>query len=297
MLKLILSLFCFVSLYAFESKEFFVPTKDAKLFCRVMGKGKPLIVIHGGPGLSQDYLLPEMGRLAETHLVVFYDQRGCGQSIGEITQETVSLNSYVDDLEMLRKQLGFEKIAVLGHSWGGFLAMNYAIAYPDHIEKLVLSNSMPATAEDFNLFVQEWFKRMAPFQAELSKIHDNPEDTNRLTFRTYCFLPDKANLLSLKVTKEASDRGSKVYDIFRKKVFEQAFDLTPSLKGLSVPTLVIHGDFDPVPLLTAQHIHEAIPHSQFVIMKECGHFPYVEDPAVYFRHLKAFLLRGGSKCL
>lgn len=65
-------------------KSLFIEAKGAKLFCRTLGQGKPLIVVHGGPGLTQDYLLSELQPLAETNFLIFYDQRGCGQSTGEI---------------------------------------------------------------------------------------------------------------------------------------------------------------------------------------------------------------------
>jgi proline iminopeptidase len=296
---LLLILFLCTLANAHESKEVFASVKEAKLFCRILGKGKPLVVIHGGPGLSQDYLLPQMIRLTENHLVVFYDQRGCGQSTGEINCLTITLETFVQDLETLRQNLGFEKISILGHSWGGFLAMNYAIAYPERIEKLILSNAIPASQEDFALFAQEWMRRLALFKTELAEIHNTPgfsegnpdlvERLHRIIFRTYCYLPEKANLLSLRMAPATSVNGSKVYDQFRKNVFEKPFNLYPDLKLLKVPTLVIHGDSDPIPFITAEHVHEVISHSKYILMKNCGHFPYVEDPVVYFKHIEEFL--------
>lgn len=282
-----------------EVKETVIQVQDAKLFCRTIGKGQPLIVIHGGPGLSQDYLLPQMYKHAENHFVIFYDQRGCGQSTGEISPETMTLKMFIDDLESIRKEFKLDKISILGHSWGGFLAMEYAISHPERVEKLILSNTIPASSEEFSLFVQEWIKRTTPFQKELEEIHHTQgfldgdpnvmEHLHRLIFRTYVYQPEKAELLSLRMTKTASVNGAKVYENIRKNVFEKPFNLHSSLKTLHVPTLVIHGDHDIVPSITAQKIHESIPHSEFVLMHNCGHFPYVEDPVIYFHHLKKFL--------
>ncbi|MBA3602372.1 MAG: alpha/beta fold hydrolase [Parachlamydiaceae bacterium] len=280
-------------------RETFVSSGDAKLFCRVAGKGNPLIVIHGGPGLTQDYLLPQMYRLAENNLVIFYDQRGCGKSTGDINQETITIDKFVDDLEAIRQSFNFDKISILGHSWGGFLAMNYSIAHPEHLEKLILSNSMPASSEEYALFGHEWTRRMRPYEDELAKIHstvgfhngdpDVMEHLYRIIFRTYCYIPEKADLLSLCMTPVASVNGAKVNENFRQNVFEKSFNLHGSLKSLKATTLVLHGDADPIPPSTAQNTHKSIPNSKYFLMKNCGHFPYVEDPNTYFKYINAFL--------
>lgn len=282
-----------------EAKEAFLEAKNAKLFYKTIGKGKPLIVIHGGPGLSQDYLLPQLYRLADNNLVIFYDQRGCGKSTGEINPETITVEAFVNDLDTIRKAFQFEKISILGHSWGGFLAMQYAIAHPECIYKLILSNSMPASSDEFALFLQEYVHRTSPYQTELAGIHNTQgflegdpdiiERLYRIIFRTYCYLPENADKLSLRMTSTASVNGAKVSENFRKNVFEKPFNLHASLKSLKIPTLVIHGDSDPIPAFTAQNVHKSIPQSKYILMKNCGHFPYVEDPNIYFNHLNEFL--------
>ncbi len=279
--------------------ETWVPSGNGKLFCKTMGKGKPLIIIHGGPGLTQDYLLPGLDKLAETNFVIFYDQRGCGRSTGEINDETMNIPSLVDDIDHIRKAFRFDKVSILGHSWGGFLAMHYAIAHPKAVDKLILSNSMPASSEDLSLFVNEVTRLTSPYQEELSKIKNSkqfqdgdPETIERyyrIIFRTYCFIPKKADLLNLRMPPIASVNGAKIYELIRENTFKKTFNLHASLKALNIPTLVIHGDVDAIPPLTAQHTHESIPGSKYILMKNCGHFPYIEEPDMYFNHLKNFL--------
>lgn len=277
-------------------KESLVSVENAKLFCRVIGKGKPLIVLHGGPGLCQDYLQPQLYKLAENNLVVFYDQRACGQSTGEINAKTINIATFVADLDGIRQAFNLQKISILGHSWGGFLAMHYTIAHPDQVDKLILSNSIPASFEDNALFDQEWTRRMAPYQKELESIHQFPEGNSeimekkhRMIFRTYCYHPENANLLNLHMTPSGYINGKKVYDIFKENVFDKPFNFYKSLERLKVPTLVVHGDSDPIPSFTARKIHESIKGSKYVLMRECGHFPFVEDPHVYFVNLETFL--------
>lgn len=279
--------------------EIFVDSDQAKLFCRTMGEGKPLIVIHGGPGLTQDYLLPQLQQLAESNFVIFYDQRGCGQTIGEINQDTINVPTLVNDLENIRKAFHFDKVSILGHSWGGLLAMHYAIAHPKSIDKLILSNSEAASLEDLSLFIDEYTRRTALFQDQLSAIYktkvyqekdpETVEKVYRIIFRTYCYCADKADLLSVRMSSIASVNGAKVYELIYENTLSRPFNLHASLKILQIPTLIIHGDSDPIPAITAQNIHQSIQGSKYVLLKNCGHFPYVEQPDAYFNALKEFL--------
>ena len=280
-------------------KETFVPSGKAKLFCRVTGQGKPLIVIHGCPGLTQDYLLPQMYELAKNNFMIFYDQRGCGKSTVDINANTINIESFLNDIEAIRKAFNLDKISILGHSWGGFLAMQYTITYPERVDKLILSNSAPASSEGYALFGQEYMRRMSAYQKELEKISSSQgfrdgdtcvmEQFYRLIFRQYCYIPEKADLLNLRMTSIASLNGAKVSEILRENVLDKPFNLNKDSKALKVSTLILHGDADPIPPNTAQDIHEHISGSKYVLMKNCGHFPYVEDPATYFKHINEFL--------
>jgi proline iminopeptidase len=287
----------FASLNAIN--EYFVDCQDAQLFCRTIGKGNPLIVIHGGPGLTQDYLLPQMQKLARDNFVIFYDQRGCGQSTGEVNVNTITIENFVNDIEKIRQSFGYDKVSILGHSWGGFLAMQYALTYPKQVDKLILANSMPASSEELSLFFNEWIYRMAPYKEELNVIYQSKdfqegnkeivEHLYRLIFQTYCYNPEKAKHLNLRMPATASIKGSQVNAILQDNLLGKSFDLHQALRNLTHRTLVIHGDSDPIPALTAQHIHENIKGSKYILMKECGHFPYVEDPDLFFNHLEFFL--------
>lgn len=280
-------------------KEIMVPSGEAKLFCRVKGEGTPLLVIHGGPGLTQDYLLPQMYELAKNHLVIFYDQRGCGKSTVGISSNTITIETFVSDIEAIRQAFNLETLSILGHSWGGFLAMEYTIAHPECVNKLILSNSAPATSEGYALFGQEYMKRLEPYQEELNKISASQEFREgdpylkeqyyRLIFRQYCFNPEKANLLNLHMTSEASLSGAKVSEIIRANVLDKPFNLNRDLNALKVSTLILHGDADPIPPHTASDIHNNIQGSKYILMKKCGHFPYVEDPVTYFKEINEFL--------
>jgi proline iminopeptidase len=117
-----------------QIKEGFVSVRNGKLFYRMPGKGVPLVVVHGGPSLNQDYLLPQLYKLAENNLVIFYDQRGSGRSLEtKLDEKYINIDQFVEDLETLRISLGFDKFILMGHSWGGLLAMKYAVEHQENL--------------------------------------------------------------------------------------------------------------------------------------------------------------------
>lgn len=293
-------LYAFVFLFNQVSAEFeekFISAPGgAELYCKIMGQGSPLIVLHGGAGfLTHDYFLPHLERLAENNLVIFYDQRGLGKSSGDITTDQINLTTYVEDIEVIRKSIGANKIALLGHSWGGFLGMHYAFAHPESVDQLILVGTMPVSTSDLGLFFAELGKRFAPYQEELDKIaaselylSGDPSTVVKnlsISFQTYMYHPENINKLNLWMPQAANLRGLKVWDIFRENVFMKPYDLTPELKKLTCPTLIIHGDADIIPFVTAEHIHAVIPGSKLVKIDQCGHFPFVEQPEAFFKAL------------
>jgi proline iminopeptidase len=138
-----------------------VPTNGSRLYYRAVGEGQPIIVLHGGPDFDHHYLLPEMDRLADSFRLIYYDQRGRGRSAGKVEPDEVSIDSEIADLDSVRRHFGLDSVAVLGHSWGGVLAMEYAARHPDRVSHLILVNTAPASAEDFVVF-REHLRRTRP---------------------------------------------------------------------------------------------------------------------------------------
>src|SRR5207253_7963045 len=113
-----------------RAHEGYFPVPGAQpYFCEV-GNGRPLVIVHGGPDFNHNYLLPRLDRLSSAFRLIYYDQRGRGKSSRDVSPETVNIESEVDDLDSLRKYFGLDAIAILGHSWGGLLAMEYATCPP-----------------------------------------------------------------------------------------------------------------------------------------------------------------------
>ncbi len=295
-------MFAAISLLCFpcNAEEKWISVENAELFCKTMGSGKPLIVVHGGAGyLTHEYLLPHLTPLSENNLVIFYDQRGLGKSTGELSLQQNNLKLYVDDIESLRKSLGVDKVSLLGHSWGGLLAMHYALSYPGSVDRIILTNSMVADAQDLGLFFGELTKRVAPYQAEINELEAGTPFKNgetkpvarvsQLYFQTYMYNPENIKKIKLCKTQDENIRGAKVWEIFKSQIFMQPYNILTDIENIKCPTLIIHGNEDVMPLASNEHIHDAITSSELLRIEQCGHFPFVEQPETFFKAVRAFL--------
>jgi len=137
-----------------------VDLNGVRIYTRRVGDGPPVVVLHGGPGAHHDYLLPQYDRLARGRTLLYYDQRGGGRS--PVPRDTpVGWREHVADLEALRDHWGLERVALLGYSWGGLLALLYALAHPTRIDRLALVSAAPLTAAWREEFEHRLAARMA----------------------------------------------------------------------------------------------------------------------------------------
>lgn len=314
MIKKFLLCFClFVSVMNAEQsttnvqiKEGYVSVKDGKLFYRAIGKGIPLIILHGGPGLNQDYLQPQLYKLSENNLVIFYDQRGSGKSLEtELNEKYINIDQFVDDLETLRTSLGFNKFILMGHSWGGLLAMQYAVGHQENLMGLILLNTAPADSKGQKAFADEFGLRTKKIQNDIKpfSVYEDFEKLNvtqifdlyRKLFSIYFCNPQVVEDLSLNFSVASAQSSFKVMEEMSKTFWLQPnVNLFPDLKKLLVPTFILHCRQDIVPAWTALEIKDAIPDSEIVILENCDHFPYIEKPSEFFSELNKFLKKTNS---
>jgi proline iminopeptidase len=214
----------------------------------------------------------------------------------------------MDDLERVREQFQLKQVAVLGHSWGGLLAMEYAIRHPERVSHLILLNTCPASCEDFAVFRQQRLAAKDPEDAERMRVLDadprmaegDPDITaaaTRLSFKQTLRSPELLDRLiahlQLGWTREtvltAQESASRLQD---ESVNQPGYDLLPALAQLRIPTLILHGDYDFIPLSCVTHIAEAIPGAHLIVVPDCGHFSYLERPDAVRNVLSAFFQAG-----
>jgi proline iminopeptidase len=209
----------------------------------------------------------------------------------------------MDDLEALRVFFRLESVALLGHSWGGLLAMEYALRYPERVSRLILLNTAPASHDDCVLFEQER-DAMDPEAVEtLRALESRPGfaegdlDIRAAYYRIYYGVtlrsPELLDRLIEKLrvgwTKEGRLKARAIGERLWNETYESSeYNLLPALTELRIPTLVLHGDYDFVPVACAAHIAEAIPETRLVVLQDCGHFSYIERPDEVRNELVAF---------
>ncbi|HHF43291.1 MAG TPA: alpha/beta fold hydrolase, partial [Candidatus Aminicenantes bacterium] len=156
-------------------KKRMVDIGDVRLYVEEEGRGRPLVLLHGGPGATHHYFHPWFSLAKKFARLIYYDQRGCGLSEFKPGPEGYSVFQAVDDLEALRKALGIDKWVVLGHSYGGFLAQFYTLVYPEHVAGLILVGSslgMPVDtgrSRQLDYLSSEEKKRLGEIRIELRK--------------------------------------------------------------------------------------------------------------------------------
>jgi proline iminopeptidase len=274
-------------------REGYAPVRNARIYYRETGRGTPIVVLHGGPDFDHNYLLPEMDRLSRSFHLIYYDQRGRGKSGENVQPEQVTIQSEMEDIEDLRAYFQLESVAVLGHSFGGLLAMEYATRHPHSVSHLILMNSAPASHEDLMFFRQERQRTTPGDLAEMraisskAKYQDGDIETEaeyyRIHFRSAIRRPEHLEKVIKGLRAGMTPAGILKARAIENRLYEQTwnqseYNLLPRLTRLTIPTLVLHGDDDFVPLTCATHIAQAIPGARLVVLNECGHFSYLECP-------------------
>jgi proline iminopeptidase len=142
------------------SSESRIPVGNASLYARVIGRGHPVIVLHGGPDFDHGYLLPDLDRWKDAFRLIYYDQRGRGRSADHVRPEEVTLTSDVEDVDKVRRHFRLDAPAVLGHSWGAVLALEYALRHPTRVSHLIVMNPAPASTADFAVLRKFYLEKL-----------------------------------------------------------------------------------------------------------------------------------------
>jgi proline iminopeptidase len=284
--------------------EGYLPVPGAQLYFREIGNGRPLVILHGGPDFNHNYLLPDLDRLSSTFRLIYYDQRGRGKSSLGVAPEAVTIESEVDDLDILRQFFDLGAIAVLGHSWGALVAMEYATRHPDQVSHLILLNAAPASHADLLRFREQRQAAEAPSLAKMRAISETPEyvdgdietdaEYNRVHFSKALRRPDQLESVIRRLRShfkpEDIVKARAIEDrLYAQTWLSREYDLLARFRKLSLPTLVIHGDHDFVPLECARSVAEAGSGSRLVVLSDCGHFAYLERPGEVLNAIVGFL--------
>jgi proline iminopeptidase len=294
----------------------YLQVNKARIWVELEGKGRPLFLLAGGPGSSHAYM-HQFSRLKEEHLLVYLDSYGRGRSDTALQVSEYGLNRDVEDMEGVRKALGFDKIDVLGHSYGGVLAQAYAVKYRESVAHLVLANTFfsgemwQANDDNSNKEIEtnypEIWKDLMAIRLEGARSSD-PAHQHIYGQVPYGFLyaynpasfesaPSDSVIRAEKKMPHPHKFNSKLYYQFVGVDGDfiiggdiANMDFRKELKSLTMPMLIYTGRYDrvAVPKFALLYAHYA-PQARFVIFEKSGHNPQVEEPAKLFPLLKEFL--------
>ncbi len=268
-----------------------------QLFVASYGTGEPIVVVHGGPGFDHSYFLPRLADLASDRRVIFYDQRASGRSSADVPADTVSLDNFMADLDGIRESFGLERMHLLGHSFGGMLAMQYAIRYPERVRSLMLVNSTAASSEYLAQVNQTMMERMTPANRERrNELMQSEGLQNREPAAVEEFLrillsanfhdPEAVARLSLYVPEDIGPRSELLQGLQGDLA---TYDIHDRLSLIRSPTLIVRGASEALPRDATERIQAGIPDSRQIELEDCGHFPFVECPDALTEALQDFL--------
>lgn len=272
----------------------------ARLWYRCVGNGEPILVVHGGPGMDSRYLLPGLERLGERGRAVFYDQRGSGRSQGALDITLLTFDQFVEDIDAVRAAIGAERLTLLGHSYGGLLALEYARRHPERVDRLVLVDSGEPGGQFSEEAALRRAERLAP--ADGQKLQElaasgvlRSGDTAvfrefyEAAFRATFSDPRRMADLDLTQAEQTAKNAMRIIEgVGRSADFSNGW---ARLREIAVPTLVIQGRDDLPPLAMAAALVDSLPNAELSVIEAAGHFPWIERPDAFFTALGLWLGR------
>jgi proline iminopeptidase len=310
---------CAVSAYAGDTRtaatyapqEQYVDVHGVLIYTVSIGRGAPLVILHGGPGASHDYFLPYLLPLARSHRLVFIDERGSGRSekLEDVSRYTVA--AMADDVEDVRTALGLGRIDLLGHSCGGVLAQAYAFKHQANLGHLVLCSTFHSTKA-----LNEVFQRMkAAMPPELRARIDTMEAAGLFghgkEFRHGRYSDDYMTAAWGEgyfpyLYRSRPDpnydpvaNGNMAWDVYREMWGSHgefvidgnlvSVEYAARLPGIKVPTLITVGDHDESDPSLARAMNALIPGSKLVVLPGSGHMTFVDQPNLFNRAVDEFL--------
>jgi proline iminopeptidase len=286
----------------------------ANLWTVSFSEGEPLFFIAGGPG-GTHYSLRHFDSLSTTHTLIYYDAYGRGKSDTAKSATEYSLERDIEDLEGLRKAMGYSKINILGHSYGGVVAQGYAIQYPENVSHLIIANSFHSYLmwqENCDNSNHEIKTNYPEVWKELMKVREQGAvSSDKIHYEIYGRVPygflyayNPENFSRRDVSTKPGGRKPYPNPLNRKLYYQMVgpdgdfeltsdigtFDFRKELKNLKMPILIYGGRYDrvAVPRMMVQY-KMYCPQAEFVMFERSGHNPQVEEPSKLFDLIREFL--------
>ena len=268
-----------------------------QLYIKTIGRGEPIIVVHGGPGLNHTYIDPHLNRLSKSFQVVFYDQRASGRSAIP-SSDSISLDMFARDIEGIRNYLNKDKIYILAHSWGIIPAVHYATQFPERVKGMIFCNAIPLNKQ-YAKEMQEaqLAKSIGLDSTDRSIIMGSPNfragkssayrKLMLLSFRNSFHKDSNYEQLDLTLREDYKAASTALYTGLGKDLAQ--YDYYEDLKQFSFPMLILHGHKDVIPMEADQRIVTNAPNATLVKFKKSGHFIFIEQNKKFSSVVRKFV--------
>jgi proline-specific peptidase len=289
-----------------KSVDGFASLRDGDIWYRIYGSGdRALLALHGGPSMTSVYLEP-LARLARGRRVVIYDQLGCGKSDHPDESALWRTERFVEELEQLRGWLGLDEFSILGHSWGGMLAIEYSLAHPGALRALVLVGtpaSMPVLTAEMHRLIDllppetkeifakhgaegtRLFRKSGQYRGAVREFNRRHYSRVDLDDRVRCALEHYVETPAYRhMWGDGLDAAGP----------NATWDRTAWLGDIQAPTLVVAGRYDSIPVDDAERLAVGIPNAQFHVLENSSHVPHFEEPELFYEVVETFLAQQGA---
>jgi proline iminopeptidase len=300
--------------HVYPVQDGFVDANGIMIYYTMIGRGEPLLILHGGPGASHDYFLPYLLPLARHHKLIFIDERGSGKSQKLEDRSAYTVENMVEDVEGVRQGLGLGKISLLGHSYGGALAQAYALKYQRNLNHLILASTWSSSAALNQVFVR-MKQNMAPElreridRLEAQGLFGQGKDYEKNRYTNEYMIAAWGEGYFPYVYHNRPDPNydptalGAAWDLYREMWGEhgefiidgnlKSVEYTDRLSAIKVPTLMVVGEHDECEPSLSQAMHEKIAGSKMVVLPKSGHMTFVDQTGMFLKAVDEFL--GGGQ--
>lgn len=266
--------------------------------CGDLSQGLPLVVIHGGPGMSHDYLRP-LGDLADERAVIFYDQLDAGRSDRPNDPVNWHVARFLEEIEALTSALALTRYIAFGNSWGGTLAAAHAARKPDGLAGAVLSSPLLHT----DTWIADNAAYRAALPADVQAVMDHHETQGTTDDPAYLGAVDRFYQRHLCRAVPWPAYVERTFEVLNPECYEamwgpneftctgvlKGYDGMPALAGIRVPALVTCGRYDEATPASTERFAAMIPHATFRVFPHSSHMAFVEERADYVKTMRDWM--------
>lgn len=289
-----------------REQEGFIPvTGPYRVWYRMVGGGAaqestPLLALHGGPGVPHDYIENLADLASDTRRVILYDQLGCGRSDRPDDVSLWQVDRFVEEVGTVRRELGLEKIHLLGQSWGGMLAIEYTLTQPQGLVSLILAS----TLSSMPLWVAEANRLRSALPEEIQAtllLHETVGTTDDPAYQQAMMAFYERHVIRVvpmpdQVQRALEQVGPAYYFMNGPSEFHvtgslKDWDRTARLSEIRVPTLITSGRYDESTPRINEVLHNGIAGSEWLIFEQSSHMAHIEEPELYLPAIQSFMER------